>query len=105
MSILRFTFSEGLDAGAVEGDMALAIFAAECVYGRPRVRMETAYLVDECRRACVVDVRGEAGEAAVRVFAGLTAARLGEESYTVRRLDEAGSRPEFAPTRREAVQQ
>jgi len=86
VSILRFTFSEGLDTGAVEGDMALAIFAAECVYGRPRVRMETAYLVDEGRRACVVDVRGEAGEAAVRVFTGLTAARLGDTAFVVRRM-------------------
>lgn len=87
MSILRFTFSEELDAAAVEGDMALAIFAAECVFGRPRVRMETSYLVDDGGRRCVVDVRGDAAEAAVRVFTGLTAARLGEEAFTVRPLE------------------
>ena len=88
-TVLRFTFAEGVDVGTVESDMALAIFAAECVYGRPRVRMETSYLVDESGMACVVDICGEAGEAAARVFAGLAAARLGEDSYTVRRMPEA----------------
>jgi len=88
-TVLRFTFPEGVDVRAVEGDMALAIFAAECVYGRPRVRMETSYLVDEGGKTCVVEVCGEAGETAARVFAGLTAARLGEDSYTVRRMPQA----------------
>jgi len=88
-AVLRFTFPEGVDVGAVEGDMALAIFAAECVYGRPRVRMETSYLVEEGGQACVVAVSGEAGEIAVRIFAGLSAARLGEDSYTVRRMPQA----------------
>ena len=88
-TVLRFTFPEAADVRAVESDMALAIFAAECVYGRPRVRMETSYLVDESGRDCVVDICGEAGEAAARVFAGLAAARLGEDSYTVRRMPQA----------------
>ena len=88
-TVLRFTFPEGVDVRAVEGDMALAIFAAECVYGRPRVRMETSYLVEASGKACVVDVSGEAGEAVARVFAGLAAARLGEHGYEVRRLPQA----------------
>ncbi len=92
-TVLRFTFPEGVDVRAVEGDMALAIFAAECVYGRPRVRMETSYLVEGTGKACVVDVSGEAGEAAARVFAGLTAARLGEDAYTVRRVPQAVATP------------
>ena len=90
-TVFRFTFPEGADVRAVEGDMAMAIFAAECVYGRPRVRMETSYLVDECGMACVVDTCGEAGEAVARVFAGLASARLGEDSYTVRRLPRAAA--------------
>jgi len=88
---LRFGFTESSNREGVEADMAVAIFAAECVYGRPRVRMEASYLVDDEGRACVVDVAGESGEAVVRVFAGLTAARLGEDSYTVRRMPQAAS--------------
>lgn len=85
-TMLRFGFRECSDREGIEADMALAIFAAECVYGRPRVRMEASYLVDDKGKACVVDVAGESGEAVARVFAGLTAARVGEEAFTVRRL-------------------
>lgn len=86
---LRFGFTEGNDREGIEADMALAIFAAECVYGRPRVRMEASYLVDDEGRTCVVDVAGESGQAVARVFAGLTAVRVGEEAFTVRRLPES----------------
>ena len=91
--IVRFKFKGQPDPEAVEADVALAIFAAECVYGRPRVRMETSYLMDDDGKACVVDVRGEAGEAAARIFAGLAAARLGEHGYEVRRLPKAVATP------------
>ncbi len=83
--MLRFKFSEA-DRETVEADVALAIFAAECVYGRPRVRMEASYLVDGDGRACVLEISGEAGESVARVFAGLCAARLGEESYSIQRV-------------------
>jgi len=83
--MLRFKLSEA-SRETVEADVALAIFAAECVYGRPRVRMEASYLVDEDGRACVLEVAGEAGESVARVFAGLCAARLGEDAYSVHRV-------------------
>ena len=89
-SVLRFSF-EILDRADVEGDMALAIFAAECVYGRPRVRMETSYLVDADGATCVLSLGGEAGEAEARVFTGLAAARVGEDGFTVRRLLESAT--------------
>ena len=69
--------------------MALAIFAAECVYGRPRVRMEAAYDLDAKGKACVLKVSGEAGEAVARVFAGLAAARFGETAYSIERIQES----------------
>ncbi len=83
--VLEFKFREA-DRETVEADVALAIFASECVYGRPRVRMEASYLVDEGGTACVLDISGEAGEAVARVFAGLSAARFGDQAYSVRRL-------------------
>lgn len=86
-TLLRFSF-DAPDQAVLEADLALAIFAAECVYGKPRVRMETSYLVDATGRTCVIDVGGEAGEAAARVFAGLAALRVGEDRFTVRRLSE-----------------
>ncbi len=85
-NVLRFAFTEGGTKDDIEADVALAIFTAECVYGRPRVRMEASYLVADDGSTCVLDVDGEAGEAAARVFTGLTSARVGEAAFKVRRL-------------------
>ena len=89
MAILKFTMAREQDRGAVETDVALALFAAECVYGKPRVRLEASYLVADDGSACVVRANGEAGDAAARIFAGLTAVRVGEAAYSVKRLEEA----------------
>ncbi len=83
--VIRFKLKE-VNRETVEADIALAIFAAECVYGRPRVRMEASYLVGDDGGACVLQVDGDAGESVARVFAGLCAARLGEDAYFVQRV-------------------
>ena len=87
--VIRFEFLEPADAGEIEGDLGLAILCAECIYGRPRVRMEISYAVDPAGKSCVVETAGEAGDAAARVFAGLLSTRLGERAYKVRRLAKA----------------
>ncbi len=95
-TLVRFAFPNGEDKGGLEADIALAIFAAECVYGRPRVRMEASYLVAEDGTACVVQVDGESGEAAARIFAGLTSLRVGEVGFEVQRRN-AGELPSHRP--------
>jgi len=87
MTILKFSLPGEQDRDAVEADVALALLAAECVYGKPRIRLEASYVVADDGSACVVKTSGEAGEAAARIFAGLTAARVGEDGYKVRRED------------------
>jgi hypothetical protein len=81
--ILRFAFEGSLDQEAVESDMALAIFAAECIHGRPRVCMETRYLFSPDGKSCAMELAGDAGEAAARVFAGLASARFGEAAVRI----------------------
>ncbi len=85
-TITRFEFPNGAHVEAIEADIALAILCAECIYGRPRVRMEVSYVVDPGGKSCVLETAGEAGDAVARVFAGLLATRLGEHAYKVRRL-------------------
>ncbi len=92
--VLRFAFDNEQDREGLEADIALAIFAAECIHGRPRVRLETRYLVSPDGSSCVIEVGGSAGEAAARVFAGLAIARFGESAVRVNR-----SRPADAQQR------
>jgi hypothetical protein len=88
-TILRFEISGEPAPGELEADVALAFFAAECVFGRPRMRFEASYLLDQSGSSCVLKAFGEAGEAAARILAGLTAARVGDASFSVRRLQGA----------------
>ena len=81
--ILKFTFYVEPDPEDIEADLALALFAAECLHGKPRVRLETRYLVGPDGQSCVLEVSGPAGESAAQVFTGLAAARYGEEGMSV----------------------
>lgn len=92
MPVLRFTFAGAPDHDAVEADVTLAIFAAEQIYGKARVRLEASYRMEADGAACLFTSSGEAGDAAARVLAGLTAARLGELGFSVRTLQPAVAR-------------
>ena len=89
--ILRFEFLGKPDPEAVEADMALAIFAAECVYGKPRIRLEASYLVANGGRDCILKSDGEAGDAVARILAGLAAVRVGETAFRVRHVEDEGN--------------
>ena len=85
--IVRFKFSKPVDRVGVEDDVCLAIFCAECLHGKPRIRLEVGgYLVSEDGTSCVMDVRGPAGDDAARIFAGLSSARVGDEALKVDRV-------------------
>jgi len=86
--ILKFVFQGEQGLEDVEADLALAIFAAECLHGRPRVRLETRYLVGPGGQTCVMEVLGPAGESAAQVFAGLATARFGEEAVSISHYEE-----------------
>ena len=73
------------DPAGVEGDIGLAIFSSECIHGRPQTRLDVAYWLPLDGEKAVVEVRGPAGESALRVLLGLLAARFGETGFTVRR--------------------
>lgn len=85
MSLVRFEVRRETDPETLDADAALALFTAECVYGRPRVRLEATYALGADGASCEIEATGEAGEAAARVLAGLLTTRHGEDGYVVRR--------------------
>jgi len=95
-SLLRFRFTPPSDSATVEDDLRLALFAAECLYGPARLRLEAAYSVRCDGATCIIESRGEAADAAARVFAGLTAMRVGEAGFQVEHL--AAGPAEAMPT-------
>ena len=79
----RFRLVDLNESGGLESDACLAIFSAECVYGRPRTRIEVSYLADADGSGCVFAVGGPAGEMALQVFIGLCGERFGETGFNV----------------------
>lgn len=83
--VLRYSFPEGSDRAEVEHDVALAVFVAECIYGRPQTRLDVSYYLPGSGRRCALAVHGPAGESVARVFTGLCGERFGEGGFTVER--------------------
>lgn len=85
-AVCRFKFPEGIDGETIEGHLALAIIAAECAFGKPRVRISAAYCLSEEKSQLAIDVSTEVGEHIAQVFTGLVIRELGEECFTVDRM-------------------
>ena len=85
-AVCRFKFPEGLDREIIETQLAVAIIAAECTFGQPRVRISAAYCVSRDKPQVAIDVSTEVGEHIAQVFTGLMIRKLGEDKFTVDRV-------------------
>ena len=87
-ALCNFKFPGHIKRVFIEASIAQAIFNAECVFGKPRVRVSrVAYYIPEEGSQCVVDVSSEVGEHVAQVFTGIIINALGEEKFQVRRIE------------------
>ena len=87
-AVCRFKFPKGTKRESIEASIASAIFNAECVFGKPRVRVSgVAYYVAEDSPGCVIDVSTDVGEHVAQVFTGIMTNILGEQEFEVRRIE------------------
>jgi hypothetical protein len=87
-AVCSFKFAKGTKRRFIEESIATAIFNAECVFGKPRVRVSgVAYYVAENHPACIIDVSTEVGEHVAQVFTGIMISALGEDKFQVRRIE------------------
>lgn len=91
----RFGLPKELDCESVEAQLALAIISAECVFGQARVRISAGYCMStadgtsngEKGLQVAIDISTEVGEHIAQVFTGLMIRQLGEDRFTVERID------------------
>ena len=87
-TLCNFKLPGHINRQFIEESIAQAIFNAECVFGKPRVRVSgVAYYIFEEGSQCVVDVSSEVGEHVAQVFTGIMINTLGEEEFQVRRIE------------------
>lgn len=85
-TVCRFKFPESLAKEVIESQLALAVIAAECNFGQPRVRINAAYCLSRETPQVAIDISSEVGEHIARVFTGLMIRQLGENDFTVERI-------------------
>src|SRR5678815_2003406 len=98
--IVRFRFEPPSPFDAIEEDLLLALFCAECLYGSPRLQLEAGYLIHPAGTSAVLEIQGAAGEAAERIFLGLISSRLGDDAVSVEHVDRPTSAAPQAGSRR-----
>ncbi len=87
-TLCNFKFPGHIKRQFIEESIAQAIFNAECVFGKPRVRVSgVAYYIPEDGSQCLIDVSSEVGEHVAQVFTGIMINTLGEEKFQVRRIE------------------
>ena len=87
-ALCNFKFPDHIKRVFIEESITQAIFNAECVFGKPRVRVSgVAYYVPDEGSQCVVDVSSEVGEHVAQVFTGIMINAIGEEKFQVRRIE------------------
>ena len=87
-ALCNFKFPNHIKKVFIEESIAQAIFNAECVFGKPRVRVSgVAYYISEEGPQCIIDVSSEVGEHVAQVFTGIMINALGEDKFQVKRVE------------------
>ena len=84
--VFRFSFDEAVPIEEAELTLHLAIFAAEGLFGKPRVAMEFRYEIQPFDNHIDVDGETEVGVAVARIFAGLLLREFGESAFRITNL-------------------
>ena len=84
--VYRFEFAGKAPAKKIEESLFWAVFNAESVFGKPRVRLDASFLFDREKRVCVIDKATEVGQPIAQVFTSLVTREFGEASFKVERL-------------------
>lgn len=84
--VYRFQFKDDVPPKEIEETLFWAVFNAESVFGKPRVRLDASFLFDREKKVCVIDKTTEVGRHIAQVFTSLMTREFGEESFKVERL-------------------
>lgn len=84
--IYRFKFKDGVPPKEIEETLFWAVFNAESVFGKPKVRLDASFYFERDKNVCVIDKSTDVGEHIAKVFTSMISLEFGEESFQVERL-------------------
>jgi len=84
--ICKFIFKKQVSREFLEKQIAYAVLSAESIFGKAKVRIHTpGYLASDDK--VVINVSSEVGDHIAAVFTGLMIEFVGEENFTVERIE------------------
>jgi len=86
-TVCKFSFKKSIKRKWIETHIMWAIFNAECIFGKPKVRTGFSYYVSDDKPQCVFDISTDVGEHIARLFTGMMIKELGETGFEVKRID------------------
>ncbi len=96
--LYRYDFDPKVPFANIEETIFLAVAAAEGLYGRSVVRLDTSFSLDPKTRSCVLEAGTEVGRCIARIFTAYVSYEFGEEAFKVERLG-SGPAPELKAKR------
>lgn len=84
--VYRFKFKENIPVKEIEDSLFWAVFNAESLYGKTKVRLDASFLFDRERSVCVIDKSTEVGQHIAQIFTSLISHEFGEDAFKVERL-------------------
>ena len=82
----RYHFAKDTDLHEAEDTLLLALLAAEGLFGRCRVRMDSAWAVDESINVIVIDAGTLVGMTVSLIFTAFITAEFGASAFDVRQV-------------------
>jgi hypothetical protein len=101
--VYRYSFSNKLDIQDIEDSLLLAVFVAECLHGRSRMRLDASFNLEKKKRSCQIDAGTEVGSCIARIFTGFLIREFSEANFRVERLDDALKDKELPPNERNST--
>lgn len=85
--IYRFIFSERVQSKDIEEHLYWAVFNAESLFGKPRVRLDASFNFDQGTKVCVIDKRTEVGQHIAQLFTSYITQEFGDDAFRIERID------------------
>lgn len=92
-NVYRYTFDKNTSLAEVRDSLLLAMFSAEGLHGRARVRLDAIFEIDEKKGTCEVDATTPVGQSIVEIFTGLLTREFGDDAFAVERVDYESANP------------
>ena len=92
--VYRFKFKHDVLAREIEDALFWAVFNAESVFGKAKVRLDASFYFDRRKKVCVIDSKTEVGDHIAKLLTSLSAKKFGEDAFRVGRVAEAKSEPD-----------